>query len=112
MKTNRVKVLIFTLIAGLVFLTGCTATKTAKVQQVKPAWVFHDIVDVNFVKANRGVPMPANVMIVDSRPCKSKFVKGHIPGAINIPFSQFDKNIDQLPKDKDSILIFYCQGPT
>jgi len=112
MKTSKVKVLIFAVIAGLVLLSGCTATKTAKIQKAKPTWVFHDIVDVEFVKANRSVPMPKNVMLVDSRPYKGKYVKGHIPGAINIPFSQFDKNIDKLPKDKDSILIFYCQGPT
>jgi 3-mercaptopyruvate sulfurtransferase SseA len=112
MRTNRVKFLLLTLIAGLVLLTGCTATKTAQVQKETPSWVFHDIVDVEFVKANRAVPMPANVMLVDARPYKGKYAKGHIPGAVSIPFSNFDKNIDKLPKDKDSILIFYCQGPT
>ena len=112
MKTNRVRFLILALIAGLVLLTGCTATQTAKVQKETPSWVFHEIVDVEFVKANRGVPMPANVLLVDARPYKGKYVKGHIPGAVSIPFSEFDKHIDKLPKDKDSILIFYCQGPT
>jgi 3-mercaptopyruvate sulfurtransferase SseA len=112
MRTNRVKFLILALITGLVLLTGCTATQTAQVQKETPSWVFHDIVDAEFVKANRAVPMPANVMLVDARPYKGKYVKGHIPGAVSIPFSEFDKNIDKLPKDKDSILIFYCQGPT
>ena len=28
-------------------------------------------------------------MIIDSRPQKTKFDKGHLPTAINIPFSQF-----------------------
>jgi 3-mercaptopyruvate sulfurtransferase SseA len=112
MRINRVKFLILALITGLVLLTGCTATQTAHVQKETPSWVFHDIVDAEFVKANRAVPMLANVMLVDARPYKGKYVKGHIPGAVSIPFSEFDKNIDKLPKDKDSILIFYCQGPT
>ena len=50
MKTNRVKFLILALIAGLVLITGCTATETAKVVKEKPSWVFHDIVDAEFVK--------------------------------------------------------------
>jgi 3-mercaptopyruvate sulfurtransferase SseA len=112
MKTNRVKFLILALIAGLVLLTGCTATKTAEVQKAKPSWVFHDIVDAEFVKANRAVPMPANVMLVDARPYKGKYMKGHIPGAVNIPFLAFDKNIDRLPKNKADLLIYYCEGPT
>ena len=112
MKTNRVKFLILALIAGLVLLTGCTATQTAKVQKAKPAWVFHDIVDAKFVKANWGMRMPANMMLVDSRPYKGKYMKGHIPGAVSMPFSAFDKTINLLPKKKDDLLIFYCQGPT
>jgi len=112
MKTNRVKFLILALIAGLVLLTGCTATQTAQVQKETPSWVFHDIVDAEFVKANRGVPMPANVLLVDARPYKGKYAKGHIPGAVSMPFSGFDKSVDQLPENKDDLLIYYWQGPT
>ncbi len=112
MKTNRVKFLILALIAGLVLITGCTATETAKVVKEKPSWVFHDIVDAEFVKKQWAVPMPDNVLLVDSRPYKGKYIKGHIPGSVNIPFSAFDKSIDRLPKNKDDLLIFYCQGPT
>ncbi len=112
MKANTVKFLFLALITGLVLATGCTATQTAKVQQEKPAWVFHDIVDAEFIKANSAVPMPANVMLVDARPYKGKYVKGHIPGAVNIPFSEFDKKTDLLPENKEDLLIYYCQGPT
>jgi len=115
MKTNKVKFLVLALIAGLVLLTGCTATKTAEVQKAKPSWkAFHAIVDAEFVKANWAMRMPANMMLVDSRPYKGKYIKGHIPGAINMPWSGFNKNknIDLLPKKKDDLLIFYCEGPT
>ena len=112
MKTNRVKILILSLLAGLVLFTGCTATKTAEVQKAKPSWVFHDIVDAEFVKANWAMRMPANMMLVDSRPYKGKYAKGHIPGAVSMPFSAFDKNIDRLPKNKADLLIYYCEGPT
>jgi rhodanese-related sulfurtransferase len=51
-------------------------------------------------------------MIIDSRPYKAKYAKGHIPTAVSIPDSQFAKLTDLLPEDKSTLLIFYCQGPT
>jgi rhodanese-related sulfurtransferase len=48
-------------------------------------------------------------MLIDSRP-KNKFLKGHIPSAVNISDSQFDKYKGMLPRDKSTQLIFYCGG--
>ncbi|KJS80242.1 MAG: hypothetical protein JM58_18970 [Peptococcaceae bacterium BICA1-8] len=48
-------------------------------------------------------------VLVDSRP-KSKYDEGHIPGAINIPFDEWDKYSNLLPEDKDKKLYFYCGG--
>ena len=78
--------------------------------QAKAAWMFDDIVDVDFVISKMAVPMGDDVMIVDSRPYKPKYVKGHIPGAVSIPFSEFDKKTDLLPRDKNTLLVFYCGG--
>jgi rhodanese-related sulfurtransferase len=49
-------------------------------------------------------------MLIDARPYKPKYIKGHIPMAVSIPDSQFDKMTDRLPADKDALLIFYCGG--
>lgn len=54
----------------------------------------------------------AAMVIVDSRPKRAKYDKGHIPGAISIPDSRFDKMKGDLPKDKKTPLIFYCGGYT
>ncbi len=55
----------------------------------------------------------ANLMIiVDSRPKRAKFDKGHIPSAISIPDTQFDKLKGKLPADKATPLVFYCGGFT
>ena len=51
-------------------------------------------------------------MIIDSRPKRPKYDKGYIPSAISIPDSKFDELKGNLPENKDSLLIFYCQGPT
>ncbi|MCF8033595.1 MAG: hypothetical protein K9K66_05035 [Desulfarculaceae bacterium] len=50
-------------------------------------------------------------VIIDARPYKLKYLKGHIPGSISLPTSQFDKvAASKLPKDKDTLLVFYCGG--
>jgi rhodanese-related sulfurtransferase len=51
-------------------------------------------------------------VLVDTRPKKPKFDKGHIPTAISLPDSQFDKLKGKLPSDKNTPLIFYCEGYT
>ena len=51
-------------------------------------------------------------VIVDSRPKRAKFDKGHIPSAISIPDTQFDKLKGKLPVDKATPLIVYCGGFT
>ena len=90
---------------------GWTGAQAAsKSAPAKADWKFHDIVSVDFVQQYVKIPKPDNVLIIDSRPYKPKYIKGHIPTAINIPDSQFDKLKDKLPKDKNAILIFYCGG--
>ncbi len=105
---------------------GCAATpkadKTAKPeeaakQEVKAkapekAWRFHDLTDVETVQKYAKIPQPENVLIIDSRPKRAKYDKGYIPTAISIPDTKFDKMVAKLPQKKDTLLIFYCQGPT
>ena len=50
------------------------------------------------------------ITLIDARPYKPKYVKGHIPTAISIPDSQFSKMTDMLPQDKEAPLVFYCGG--
>jgi hypothetical protein len=71
---------------------------------------FHTIVDVDFVKPHVKIPMDEDVMVIDSRPKRSRYDNGHIPMAVSIPDREFEKHIDQLSKNKDALLIFYCQG--
>ena len=65
-------------------------------------------VSVEWVKKELG--KNAGMVLIDSRPKRKKYDKGHIPGAISIPDSQFAKMTDQLPQDKSQTLVFYCGG--
>ena len=51
-------------------------------------------------------------IVIDSRPKKPKYDKGHIPSAISLPESQFEKLQGKLPRDNNTPLIFYCEGFT
>ena len=51
-------------------------------------------------------------IVIDSRPKKAKYDKGHIPSAISIPDSEFEKLQGKLPRDSKTALIFYCGGFT
>ncbi len=54
-------------------------------------------------------PKKGGYTLVDSRP-PGGFMKGHIPTAISVPFAKMEEMTDKLPKDKNQLLIFYCQG--
>ncbi len=97
----------------LMALAGCATTQKSSDQakkEVKTDWKFHTIVDVKFVQQYAKLPRPENSIIIDSRPARPKYDKGYIPTAISIPNSKFDKMINKLPKDKNTLLIFYCGG--
>lgn len=77
--------------------------------QPKEGW-YRNLVDTDFVKPYVEIPPRKDVTIIDARPAARQYDPGHIPGAINIPDSQFDKLVDKLPADKASLLLFYCGG--
>ena len=81
----------------------------ATVLQPKEGW-YKSLVRYDFVRANVDIPPKKGVAIIDSRPAARQYDPGHIPAAVNIPDSQFDKLVDKLPADKSSLLIFYCGG--
>jgi len=83
--------------------TGATAV------QPKEGW-YRALVDTAFVRANVDIPPKKGVLLIDSRPAARQYDPGHIPGAINIPDTQFDKQLSRLPADKSTLLIFYCGG--
>jgi hypothetical protein len=107
---RKLAALLIAILAAAV-MAGCS-TPAAPAKSKAPDWRFHDIVDVAFVKQNVKIPMAEGVMLIDARPKRAKYDKGHIPMAVSIPDSKFAKMTDKLPKDKNALLIFYCGGPT
>ena len=69
-----------------------------------------DLVDYVYVKklVDQG---SGSFMLIDSRPLP-RFQQGTIPGSVNIPYPNWDKVVNRLPADKNTQLVFYCQGVT
>lgn len=88
--------------------TTPAATAAAAVQP-REGW-YRALADFDLVRANVDIPLKKGVMLIDSRPAARQYDPGHIPGAVNIPDSQFDKMVDRLPADKSTLLLFYCGG--
>ena len=108
MRSSRTFQWIPLFIALVAFIgVGCTPTTQTKTKKFKE---YPQIVDVEFVKPYAKIPAPKGAMLIDSRPKRVKFDKGHIPNSISIPNSKFDKMVDKLPKDKNTLLVFYCGG--
>ncbi len=75
-----------------------------------PGW-YNKLVKLDFVEKQAVLPKIDGVLLVDSRPGARKYDLGHIPTAINIPDTSFDKLAPALlPADKATLLVFYCEG--
>ncbi len=69
---------------------------------------------VNFEQVAKLVaqgPDKASYTLIDSRPLL-RFQEGTIPTAINLPYPSWDKFVHLLPKDKNRLTVFFCQGVT
>ena len=114
MKTKHTILIVLSCAAfGIAPLThSITAAAEQAAAQPAKANYYTKLVDSEFVKKYAVIPVRADVMIIDSRPATRKYDIGHIPGAVNIPDTQYDELAPKmLPPDKSMLLIFYCEGP-
>lgn len=99
-----------------VALPGVLWSAAAHAQAANPqgaqAHYYRHVVDFDFVKQWVQIPPRKGVMLIDARPTARKFNPGHIPGAINIPDDKFEQMKDQLPQDRSTLLLYYCEGPS
>ena len=48
------------------------------------------------------------VTVLDVRP-PEEYAAGHLPGAVNIPLSELERQLEQLPEGRE--VVAYCRGP-
>lgn len=62
---------------------------------------------VKVISLSEAKEIASKSFILDVRP-EDEYIRGHIEGAVNIPFDKIDNELSQLPKDKP--IIVYCRG--
>lgn len=94
------------------FLAVLTLALAGQALAANPDYFYKNLVDIAYVKPLVKVPNPAGFKLIDSRPYQAKYAQGYIPTALSLPDSEFEKKAaDLLPKDKNTTLVFYCEGP-
>ena len=109
MKIKHSKQFLAAIFMVITLISG-TGLSEAVENTAKPDWFFNDLVDIAFVKQHVQVPMAENIMLIDARPKRAKYDSGHIPMAVSISDMEFDENIGKLPQNKETLLIYYCEG--
>jgi len=51
-----------------------------------------------------------SALLIDVRP-PAKHAEGYIPGSINIPLPKLESELPKLAPDKNTLIVFYCEGP-
>jgi rhodanese-related sulfurtransferase len=102
---------------------NCAIVEFHQQQNTKLVTAFHLLPSVE-VRSNREIKFeefkdklkksrsnPDDVVVIDSR-LPEVYNAGYVPGAINIPFAELEneKSASKLPENKNSLLIFYCDG--
>ncbi|MGB9495958.1 MAG: rhodanese-like domain-containing protein [Azonexus sp.] len=113
MKAKRLT-LLAAVLAGLgsaqiLYYPATVHAADSAVVQPKEGW-YGKLVAYDALRPLVDIPPVKGVVIIDSRPKARQYDPGHIPGAISLPDSQFDKMVDSLPADKATQLVFYCGG--
>lgn len=57
----------------------------------------------------RFIDQKEKMVLIDAR-TPEEYKEAHIVGAVNIPEKGFEQAVKQLPPDKKSLLVFYCNG--
>lgn len=64
--------------------------------------------EINFNEAMDIIKKHTDAILLDVR-SQQEFSEGHLPGAICIPVYNLSKNIGKIVKNRDNIIIVYCQ---
>jgi rhodanese-related sulfurtransferase len=102
---KRSAIVIFLALSVMLFTAGTPLWAAEEEETFTP---YTKIVEGEVVKEI--VDGKAMGLVIDSRPKQTMYDKEHIPGAISLPTSQFEKMKGLLPADKNALIVFYCGG--
>lgn len=98
--------------ASIIFYEMRDGQPWATVIKPKLAKLPKGVTEINTDELKSMIDAKADFVLVDARPGK-RYAAGHMPGAISIGTKAYkEKAATALPKDKNTLLVMYCGGPT
>lgn len=76
---------------------------------LSPAMAAADFAVISTEQLKQFVDQKEKMTLIDAR-SPAEYREAHISGAINIPEKEFEATRQQLPAEKDALLVFYCNG--
>ncbi|RPH39554.1 MAG: rhodanese-like domain-containing protein [Desulfobulbaceae bacterium] len=70
------------------------------------------VIEIKTAELKKLLDDRVRMVLADARP-ESRYAQAHLPGAVSISVDRLKKEeADALPPEKETLLIFYCGGPT
>jgi len=91
--------------SGIVALGALAAVLVS----LAPAFAAADFPVISTNEVKKFMDQKENMVLIDAR-TPEEYRDAHIAGAVNIPENGFEQALAQLPADKKTLLIFYCNG--
>lgn len=91
-----------TMMAAAFLIAGCAADKATKESADAPR-----IVQVESPQALKNLMAHCDIEVIHALD-HEHFIKGHIPGAVNVDYEKMTESM--LPADKEKPVVFYCAG--
>ncbi|MHC1697939.1 MAG: rhodanese-like domain-containing protein [Geobacteraceae bacterium] len=76
---------------------------------VAPALAAADFAVISTEQLKQFVDQKETMTLIDAR-TPAEYREAHISGSVNIPEKEFEETKQHLPAEKDSLLVFYCNG--
>ena len=64
--------------------------------------------DINYSTMKKMLKENTNAIVIDVR-TKDEYMYNHLDGAINIPMQDIDAEIEKFIKNKNDLIILYCE---
>lgn len=101
-KTLRILIAVYV----SAFLSGSISPAEADFKTIDAVQLHSMVVDnVYELEAGR----PGKFVIIDARP-REEYEQAHIFSAISVPEKHYDKSLEYLPADKNTLLVVYCNN--
>lgn len=68
-----------------------------------------DVVRINMEEAKNNLEADKSIVLLDVR-SKMEYAEGHIEGAINVPVTELEYEIEDIIPDKDQTIYLYCRS--